>query len=461
MADNLTLGLSQLPDEMLSFTILKASEGIAPRLGKLAFPGRSTIQTPHYVGNTSRGVIPHLSQDMFSKHTNIDATPPVYKLVLPDTESPLRRFIALKQDALLIMGARRMPPVAAPAANTNSAISILTSVGFRHLASSDYVAAAQRLRPDIVVGLGDIVYKQQAKPSNKRVAKMGDRTEAWTKDIVAGKSGLGKTTRGDSCYSVFAPILPISHGLQSSYLDELADEMRDQLSGLAIYDPGSLVDLPEVLSPLPRLSFSEPASPQQLLHELSLGMDLFTIPFINAATDAGIALDFTFPPSNEPGSAKRPLGINMWPSTHATDLSPLSSGCECYACTRHHRAYLQHLLAAKEMLGWTLLQVHNHQVMDKFFAGVRTSIGKGSFEEDRVAFETVYEPELPEKTGQGPRVRGYQFKSEGPGEAKKNLSAYRMLDERKELLAEASTSSSGADAKDLEDIGFAKVAERQ
>lgn len=301
------------------------------------------------------------------------------------------------------MGARRTPPVVTPAANTNSAISILTSVGFRHLASSDYVAAAQKLRPDIVVGLGDVVYKQQAKPSNKRVGKMGDRTEGWTQDVLDGKSGLDKTKGGNTRYSVFAPILPISHELQSSYLDQLVEEMRGQLSGLAIYDPTSLAELPEALAPLPHLSFSEPASPRQLLHELSLGMDLFTIPFIAAATDAGIALDFTFPPSRESGSVRRPLGVDMWPSTHATDLSPLSAGCACYACKRHHRAYLQHLLAAKEMLGWTLLQVHNHRVMDDFFAGVRTSIEKGSFENDREAFEMMYEPELPEKTGQGPR----------------------------------------------------------
>lgn len=94
MADNIALGLSQLPDEMLSFTILKASEGIAPRLGKLAFPGRSTIQTPNYVGNTSRGVIPHLSQDMFRKHTNIDA---VY-VPLEDCEGP--HCFGLQQQSL-------------------------------------------------------------------------------------------------------------------------------------------------------------------------------------------------------------------------------------------------------------------------------------------------------------------------------------------------------------------------
>lgn len=55
------------------------------------------------------------------------------------------------------------------------------------------------------------------------------------------------------------------------------------------------------------------------------------------------------------------------------------------------------------------------------------------------------------------RLRGYQFTSSGPGEAKKNPSAYKMLDEGKEILAESTTPGSNADAKDLEAKGFAEV----
>lgn len=65
--------LEELPDEMLSYTILKSVQGVAPRLGRLAFPGRAVIETPHYVGNTSRGAVPHLSQDNFKKHTDMNA----------------------------------------------------------------------------------------------------------------------------------------------------------------------------------------------------------------------------------------------------------------------------------------------------------------------------------------------------------------------------------------------------
>ena len=74
------LRLSQLPDEM--FHIIKAARnglavvgphlGLGPRLGRLALPGRKAIETPHYLGMTSRGVIPHLTQDTFARDTSIN-----------------------------------------------------------------------------------------------------------------------------------------------------------------------------------------------------------------------------------------------------------------------------------------------------------------------------------------------------------------------------------------------------
>jgi queuine tRNA-ribosyltransferase len=67
--------LSELPIEMLEFTISKTLGslgsqlgGIAPRLGRLTLPGRKPIQTPDFLGNTSRGVVPHISQDNFRRN---------------------------------------------------------------------------------------------------------------------------------------------------------------------------------------------------------------------------------------------------------------------------------------------------------------------------------------------------------------------------------------------------------
>lgn len=62
--------LEELPDEM--FTIIKsAASGIGARLGRLSIAGRNAIETPHYLGITSRGVVPHLSQDIFARDTGV------------------------------------------------------------------------------------------------------------------------------------------------------------------------------------------------------------------------------------------------------------------------------------------------------------------------------------------------------------------------------------------------------
>ncbi len=234
-----------------------------------------------------------------------------------------------------------------------------------------------------------------------------------------------------------------------------------EIDGLAFYDVAPLEDLPKDLAVLPRLGLTEPSTPHEILQHVVLGIDILAVPFVTAATDAGIALDFSFSASNPHlSNGKRmglqALGVDMWSSDHTTDLSPLTTDCKCYACASHHRAYVQHLLNAKEMLAWVLLQIHNHHVLDLFFSGIRQSIRNDTFEEGIRRFTETYELRLPEKTGQGPRVRGYQFKSEGPGEAKKNSAAFNTLDDASEKLADSIVPDASVDADDLQRQGFAE-----
>lgn len=63
--------LSQLPDEM--FNIIKSTpQSLGPRLGRLCLPGRKAIDTPHYLGVTSRGVVPHITQDTFRRDAHLN-----------------------------------------------------------------------------------------------------------------------------------------------------------------------------------------------------------------------------------------------------------------------------------------------------------------------------------------------------------------------------------------------------
>lgn len=79
----------QPPADM--FTIVNSSATtLAPRLGRLSLPGRHVIETPHYLANTSRGVVPHLSQDNFAQQSNISG---VYA-ALEDCKSPMLLFLS-------------------------------------------------------------------------------------------------------------------------------------------------------------------------------------------------------------------------------------------------------------------------------------------------------------------------------------------------------------------------------
>ena len=71
---------------------------------------------------------------------------------------------------------------------------------------------------------------------------------------------------------------------------------------------------------------------------------------------------------NEYQYAQKNGGIlNLWEETHRKDLRPILLDCQCHACTNHTRAYIHHLLIAKEMLGDILIYCHNqHQTVQLF-----------------------------------------------------------------------------------------------
>ncbi|KAK3903089.1 tRNA-guanine(15) transglycosylase-like protein [Staphylotrichum tortipilum] len=438
----------------------------APRLGSLAAPGRALIPTPNFIALTSRGTVPHVTPDNVRKHLetkgayvaledfierplqNQKRSPPIFQTPLttppPPTSSTsptttthpsrLHAFAALPQPVITILAPRRVNAVPSPAGNTNAAVSIFTSTGFQPLTPKDYLAAVRALQPDIAIAPADLTHAATTPPS-KRALRMAERTDEWAVDWFADLADHPPAP-GTTPVATFAPVLPIPYPIQWEYLSRLAEDYAGtpQLAGLAIHDASLLPDLAAhcmPLLPLPRLSLSAPPTPHHVLRELALGIDLFTLPFLNSVSDAGIALSFSIPPPPLPsGGGLLPLGIDMSSPVHATSVTPLSQSCTCYACASHHRAFVHHLLVAREMLGWTLLQIHNHAVAASFFAGVREALKQGGekFEEVRAQFGRVYEPEFPKGLGERPRARGYQFKSVGGGEGKKNKATWQKFE---------------------------------
>ncbi|KAL7816947.1 tRNA-guanine transglycosylase family protein [Trichoderma aethiopicum] len=435
-----------------------AVDGSAARLGKLSLPGKKVIETPNFFAVTSRGAVPHLTPDNLSRHTSVSGLymaledfiekkePPVYQTPGSDTHRRLHKFTALPSNNISILGPRRSPAVTTPYGNTPKAMTVFTCTGFRSVTVPEYAAAVQSLQPDIVLPMAELPHTS-ATPPSKKLIRMVERTEVWLDEFLDRLASSKAPEALES--SVFAPVLPVEYPIQWDYLRHLSEDVFDQIEGLAVYGTNLLPELVNYppLTPLPKLSMDPPKTPHQVLRQVSLGIDICTVGFSNSTSDAGVAMTFSFPPPSV-DSGVRPLGINMWSPEHKVAVVPLVEGCPCYTCTKHHRAYLHHLLNAKEMLGWNLLQIHNHHVIDAFFAGIRETLAKGgqaAFEEAARAFTAAYEPLLPEGTGARPRARGYHFKSEASAD-RINKPAWVDLD--KEASAQIASLAPEPDSRD-------------
>ena len=68
------------------------------------------------------------------------------------------------------------------------------------------------------------------------------------------------------------------------------------------------------------------------------------------------------------------------------DFSPLEEGCDCYACKHYTRAYIRHLIVAGEMLGATLLSIHNLRFLTRLSEQARLAVLNGTFPEFKENF---------------------------------------------------------------------------
>ena len=73
--------------------------------------------------------------------------------------------------------------------------------------------------------------------------------------------------------------------------------------------------------------------------------------------------------------------LNLFNAKYETDASPIEEGCQCPACKYHSRAYIRHLLKAKEMLGMRLCVLHNLYFYNTMMEEIREAIENGNFSE--------------------------------------------------------------------------------
>lgn len=107
--------------------------------------------------------------------------------------------------------------------------------------------------------------------------------------------------------------------------------------------------------------------PADIVHAVRCGIDMFdcVLPTRNGRN----AFAFTWDGHLKLRNAK-----------HKRDSAPLESGCPCYTCRHFSRAYLHHLFQAEEMLGPTLVSLHNVAFYCRLMTAIRTAIQERRFE---------------------------------------------------------------------------------
>ncbi len=77
--------------------------------------------------------------------------------------------------------------------------------------------------------------------------------------------------------------------------------------------------------------------------------------------------------------------INLFNAKYELDSRPIEEGCQCPACKTYSRAYIRHLLKAKEMLGMRLCVLHNLYFYNTMMEEIREAIEQGRYKEYKKA----------------------------------------------------------------------------
>ncbi|PIA19044.1 tRNA-guanine transglycosylase [Coemansia reversa NRRL 1564] len=264
---------------------------------------------------------------------------------------------------------------------TDKHIGIPSDGGMRRLTPEMFSRAVQALKPDIVVPPADYVAEPPV-AGNNRMANSVRRTARWL-DESTGHA---------------APILVPVMGARSIEQREAWARIvaaRNDVWGYVLNDTGLEMGLDDTLTlakhslgllDASKLRYMVGASaPDAVLRAVLSGIDLVDSSYAFAVTEQGFASAYTLH-GDDHGAAH----VDLWHSSMADDFRPLVEDCTCFACRRHHRAYVHHLLTAHEMLATVLLQAHNLHCYQRFFADVRASIAAGSLAADAARFATRY-----------------------------------------------------------------------
>lgn len=216
-------------------------------------------------------------------------------------------------------------------------------------------------------------------PASREAVKVAtDRTYRWLQRCQAAHSRSDQALFGIVQGGVYLDLRQQA----AAQLTEL-DLPGYAIGGVSVGEPPALIEK-IVRATTPLLPENKPrylmgvGTYREMAQAIAAGMDLFDCVIPTRLARHGSAL----------------VAGERWNLKNARfrkDLNPLDQTCPCYTCKTFSRAYLCHLLHAKEMLAYTLLSIHNITELVRFTQRIRQAILRDRFTEE---FADWLRPEL-------------------------------------------------------------------
>ena len=128
--------------------------------------------------------------------------------------------------------------------------------------------------------------------------------------------------------------------------------------------------------------------PDNVIHGIDLGFDLFSGAYVAHISDRFIILTFRY--SNTMASTTVDTEYSIKSKEYAHSKQSLLSDCPCYTCKNYTQAYIYHLIQTKELLGRTLITIHNLYHYHAFFEKIRESLKRNEWNEYRTMILQQY-----------------------------------------------------------------------
>lgn len=210
----------------------------------------------------------------------------------------------------------------------------------------------------------------------KYVQNSVDRTTRW---LVRCKEKMAELNSREDTINKHQMLFGINQGaiyddIRKSHADAIRDLDLDgyAVGGLAVGE--SHQEMYHVLEEVvPRLPENKPTylmgvgTPANILEAVDRGVDFF---------------DCVYPSRNgRHGHVYTNQGkLNLFNAKYELDSRPIEEGCQCPACRNYSRAYIRHLLKAKEMLGMRLCVLHNLYFYNTMMEEIRAAIEAGNYQ---------------------------------------------------------------------------------